>query len=91
MNFIKYYYHHKPQISATTKLTRCQTDTSYKDEYIKLERNNINESFRFSNYDDLYNLKKIKYPNLEGVIAGKSFYSGRIMLEKALQIIKLNA
>jgi hypothetical protein len=45
MNFIKYYYHHKPQISATTKLTRCQTDTSYKDEYIKLERNNINESF----------------------------------------------
>ena len=29
-----------------------------------------------SNYDDLINLKKISSSNLEGVIAGKSFYSG---------------
>ena len=41
-----------------------------------------------SNYDDIINLTKINSPNLEGVIAGKSFYSGNIKINKALEILK---
>lgn len=44
-----------------------------------------------SNYDDLFNLNKIKAKNLEGVIAGKSFYSGNIEIKKALEILDKNA
>ena len=44
-----------------------------------------------SNYQDLSNLKNIKNKNLEGVIAGKSFYSGNIEINKALEIINSNA
>ena len=44
-----------------------------------------------SNYDDLHKLKKINFSNLEGVIAGKSFYSGNIKVDKALQILRSNA
>ena len=44
-----------------------------------------------SNYDDLINLKNISSSNLEGVIAGKSFYSGNIEVAKALEILKTNA
>ena len=44
-----------------------------------------------SNYDDLINLKNISSSNLEGVIAGKSFYSGNIEVAKALKILKTNA
>ncbi len=40
-----------------------------------------------SNYDDIINLTKINSPNLEGVIAGKSFYSGNIKVNKALEIL----
>ena len=44
-----------------------------------------------SSYDDLNNLKNIREENLEGVIAGKSFYSGNIEIKKALNIIKKDA
>ena len=44
-----------------------------------------------SNYDDLINLKKISSLNLEGVIAGKSFYSGNIEITKAIKILEKNA
>jgi phosphoribosylformimino-5-aminoimidazole carboxamide ribotide isomerase len=44
-----------------------------------------------SNYDDLHNLKNIYKKNLEGVIAGKSFYSGNIEIKKAIKLIKSNA
>ena len=44
-----------------------------------------------SNYDDLQNLIKINSNNLEGVIAGKSFYSGNIKILKALEILNSNA
>jgi len=44
-----------------------------------------------SDYLDLYKLKKIKKSNLEGVIAGKSFYSGNIKIDKALEIFRDNA
>lgn len=43
------------------------------------------------NNDDLENLKKIQSSNLEGVIAGKSFYVGNIDLKKAQQILDTNA
>ena len=36
---------------------------------------------------DLIKLNKIISKNLEGVIAGKSFYSGRIEISKALEIV----
>ena len=44
-----------------------------------------------SNYDDLVNLKKISSLNLEGVIAGKSFYSGNIEITKAIKILENDA
>ena len=44
-----------------------------------------------SNYDDLFNLSKISSSNLEGVIAGKSFYSGNIEIKKAIKILENNA
>ena len=44
-----------------------------------------------SNYDDLINLKKISSSNLEGVISGKSFYSGNIEITKAIKILENNA
>ena len=44
-----------------------------------------------SNFEDLINLTKIPYANLEGVIAGKSYYSGSIEINKALKIFKPNA
>ena len=44
-----------------------------------------------SSYDDLYNLNKLSLYNLEGVIAGKSFYSGNISIYKALKILKEHA
>ena len=40
-----------------------------------------------SNYNDLYNLKRSQNLNLEGVIAGKSFYSGNIEISKSLKIL----
>lgn len=44
-----------------------------------------------SNYQDLRNLLKINSSNLEGVIAGKSYYSGNIEIHKALEILNINA
>ena len=44
-----------------------------------------------SSYEDLYQLNKTKQKNLEGVISGKSFYSGRIKIKKALNILETNA
>ena len=40
---------------------------------------------------DIEKLTKIKYNNLEGVIAGKSFYVGNIDLKKAQKILDRNA
>ena len=44
-----------------------------------------------SNYQDLHNLKKINSSKLEGVIAGKSYYSGNIEINQALKILNTNA
>jgi len=41
-----------------------------------------------SDYEDLINLKKNTNKNLEGVIAGKAFYSGNIEIKKSLDILK---
>ena len=43
-----------------------------------------------NNYD-LEELRKIKFDNLEGVIAGKSFYVGNIDLKEAQKILDGNA
>ena len=44
-----------------------------------------------SSYDDLNKLKNIFSKNLEGIIAGKSFYVGNIDLKKAENILNSNA
>ena len=44
-----------------------------------------------SNYNDISNIQKTNLSNIEGIIAGKSFYSGNIEIKKALKIIKNNA
>ena len=44
-----------------------------------------------TSYNDLNNLKKILSENLEGIIAGKSFYVGNIDLKKAQDILNSNA
>ena len=44
-----------------------------------------------SNYNDLKKLNKISLSNLEGVIAGRSFYLGLIEIKKGIQILKNNA
>ena len=40
---------------------------------------------------DLEQLRKIKSDNLEGVITGKSFYTGNIDLKEAQKILDRNA
>ena len=59
--------------------------------FLKLTPKNIIVGGGLSNYADLYNLKQIKFENLEGVIAGKSYYSGNILIEKALKVLNTNA
>ena len=44
-----------------------------------------------SNYQDLHNLKKINSSKLEGVIAGKAYYSGTIEIHLALEALNINA
>ena len=43
-----------------------------------------------TNYSDLINLKKLYLKNAEGIISGKSFYSGNIDLIKAQNILDSN-
>ena len=59
--------------------------------FITRTKKNIIVGGGLKSYEDLYNLKKINYSNLEGVIAGKAFYSGNIKIDKAMQIIGKNA
>ena len=40
-----------------------------------------------SSYEDLKNLKKLNHKNLEGVIMGKSFYSGAIEIKKGIKAL----
>ena len=58
---------------------------------LKKTKKNIIVGGGLSNYQDLINLKKIKNSQIEGVIAGKSFYSGSIEIKKALQVLKSDA
>lgn len=44
-----------------------------------------------ADYNDLINLQKIKNDKIEGVIAGKAFYSGNIEINKALKILGQDA
>ena len=59
--------------------------------FVSQTKKNVIVGGGLSNYNDLYNLKKIKALNLEGVIAGKSYYAGNIKIDKALKITDLDA
>ena len=41
--------------------------------------------------EDLKNLKKLNHNNLEGIIAGKSYYLGKINIKKGQQILNSHA
>ena len=76
-------------------LTDISRDGMLKGLDIKLIENTISKTKKklivgggLSSYDDLKNLKKNSMENLEGVIAGKSFYSGNITIHNALKILK---
>ena len=56
-------------------------------EHILKTQKNIIVGGGLANYDDLKKLKKISNKNLEGVIAGKSFYSGNINIKEAFKIL----
>lgn len=66
-------------------------DTSLINQTINKTNKNIVVGGGLSNYDDLLKLMKIKSSNLEGVIAGKAFYSGNIKIKKALKICDSHA
>ena len=44
-----------------------------------------------SNYEDLINLKNLNSKNLEGVIAGKSYYFNKIQIKKSIKILNEQA
>ena len=66
-------------------------DTSLINHIIDKTKKEIIVGGGLSNYDDLFNLMDIRKSNLEGVIAGKAFYSGNIEITKALKICGSNA
>ena len=67
---------------------------SFIDDSIKKYAKKVDEIWHagdIGNIEVYDNLKKITMENLEGVIAGKSIYSGNIRVFKALEIINTNA
>ena len=66
-------------------------DTELINDFIARTDKNIIVGGGLTNYKDLYNLKKINWSNLEGIIAGIAFYSGNIKINKALKIMGSNA
>ena len=59
--------------------------------FIKKTKKDIIVGGGLSTYKDLEMLKKNNNHNLEGVIAGKSFYSGNIKIDKAINLLSSNA
>jgi len=59
--------------------------------FLTMTKKNVVVGGGLSNYDDLHSLNKIKTKNLEGVIAGKSFYAGNIKINRAQKILDTNA
>ena len=66
-------------------------DTKLIKNLLKLTKKNIIVGGGLSNYKDLHNLKSMNADNLEGVIAGKAYYSGNILIDKALEVLNTNA
>ncbi len=56
-----------------------------------IENNNKNKKIiiagGLTNYEDINNLTKLQFKNIEGIISGKSFYVGNIDLKKAQEIL----
>ena len=61
------------------------------EENLKLTKKKMIVGGGLKDNSDIEKLTKIKYNNLEGVIAGKSFYVGNIDLKKAQKILDNNA
>ena len=61
------------------------------EENLKLTKKKMIVGGGLKDNSDIEKLTKIKYNNLEGVIAGKSFYVGNIDLKKAQKILDRNA
>ena len=94
-NFIKYFNNSSVHGFVLTDISR---DGMLKGLDIKLIKDLVYKTEKkiivgggLSSYEDIRGLKKLKCKNLEGVIAGKSYYSGSIEIKQALEIIKSNA
>ena len=59
--------------------------------YLSISNKPIIVGGGLSSYNDLENLTNLNHPNLEGVIAGKSYYLGKIDIKKGQQILDNNA
>ena len=60
-------------------------------QYLSISKKPIIVGGGLSSYIDLKNFAKLNHPNLEGVIAGKSYYLGKIDIKKGQQILDNNA
>jgi len=59
--------------------------------YLSISKKPIIVGGGLSSYKDLKDLINLQHPNLEGVIAGKSYYLGKINIKKGQQILNSNA
>ena len=60
-------------------------------EYLSISNKPIIIGGGLSSYEDLKNLKKLDHHNLEGIIAGKSYYHGKIDIKEGQRILDSNA
>ena len=90
-NFIEIYNKGKTKGFIFTDISRDGMMKGLDTELIKKNLSGVKKNLivggGLSNYQDLKNLKKINNIYLEGVIAGKSFYSGAIEIKKANEIL----
>jgi phosphoribosylformimino-5-aminoimidazole carboxamide ribotide isomerase len=96
-NIFKTYNESKIRGYVLTDISRDGMMKGLNFELIKKNLSETSKSMVFggglSNYSDLKTLKKMssKFKNIEGVIAGKSFYSGTIEIKQSINILNSDA
>ena len=96
-NIFKTYNKSKIRGYVLTDISRDGMMQGLNFELIKKNLSQTSKSMVFggglSNYNELKTLKKMnsKFKNIEGVIAGKSFYSGAIEIKKSINILYSDA
>ena len=96
-NIFKTYNESKIRGYVLTDISRDGMMQGLNFELIKKNLSETSKSMVFggglANYSDLKTLKKMssKFKNIEGVIAGKSFYSGAIEIKQSINILNSDA